>query len=206
MHKKYKVKFSLFCFFENMDSSFSLLLATDRFRKEFKKNSNWLKFGYHGINGHQTADELSYDRLLCNIPVFIDQMKRITGCRLTNYTRLHNYYCDEKGVALLKKYLKLKFLFVTESSAVHNYYLNSENLDFINKNNYYIDRNLKMKYIKANIRIEKSVQADLERCLNYNKIYVYTHEWCFYDNLEDIINIIEKICCYKTNTKHNFGR
>ena len=37
------------CIFENSDT-FDISQCTDKYKKEFEENSNWLKFGFHALN------------------------------------------------------------------------------------------------------------------------------------------------------------
>ena len=58
MHKKYGVKFTLNTFYHNFhEPEFDLSLVDDRYKSEFEKNSDWLKFAFHA---HSEYPEYPY--------------------------------------------------------------------------------------------------------------------------------------------------
>ena len=50
LHQDYQAVFSCFCFYEEGKDGRNLAQVTDVFREEFQENSDWLRFGFHGLN------------------------------------------------------------------------------------------------------------------------------------------------------------
>ena len=59
LHKKYNIKVTCYCYLEN--SSFNLKNTTKKFSNDFSANSDWLKFGYHGVNSTTLFAKNSYN-------------------------------------------------------------------------------------------------------------------------------------------------
>lgn len=196
----YNMKFNLYCFCENMDSSFGLENCTDKYQKEFRKNKSWLKINFHGLNGTvdlSTLDMVKYKKVFND---FQKQIKRICGFKLTDLTRLHSYSCTSNQLRFLKK-KKIKSLFISETNN-RCYNLSNSEIKTIKQNDNYIINNI--NYINAHIRLDncQNVSEKLEKFNGY--IYIYMHEWMFFDDFEKMKNNIILIGEYAKENKCRF--
>ena len=57
-HKEYEAKFTLYCF--PIDSNILTQEMLLSYADEFRINSNWLRFGYHGRNETRFCDDGQY--------------------------------------------------------------------------------------------------------------------------------------------------
>ena len=55
LHDKYNAKISLYSFVEY--KGFNIKNTTDKFKKEFIDNSDWLKIGFHGFNENRRYND-----------------------------------------------------------------------------------------------------------------------------------------------------
>lgn len=103
MHDKYGVKFSCFCFSNNiMDIS----AVTGKFRNEFNSISHWLKFGFHGTDYNAFMNLITLDDFQEQYEKTIHAITAFAGeSSLCKAVRLHGY-C---GSAKVMKALALKY-------------------------------------------------------------------------------------------------
>lgn len=74
LHDKYGVVISCYCYYEN--NNFNLSQFPDKYKDEFKNNSDWLRFGFHTINGetdYQTGD------IVGDYVKTVQELERIVG-------------------------------------------------------------------------------------------------------------------------------
>ena len=58
LHNKYGIVITFYVYYEDIESSFNLSKCTDKFKNEFSKNSDWMRFGFHTLNS-----ETNYKRI-----------------------------------------------------------------------------------------------------------------------------------------------
>lgn len=201
-HDKYNMIFHLYCFYENLDASFKLEFCTDKFKKEFKKNRSWLKINFHGKNGNVNLadlDLLEFKNLVCN---FKFQIKRICGLNLTKSTRLHNYNIAYNQLPFLKSQ-KINELFISEKMDIECYNLKKSEIQLIKQRGAYLKD--KMKYINVHIRLDncQNVLKEIEK-LDAHTVYIFMHEWMFYDDFQKMQSDIELIGNWTKENKCKF--
>ena len=69
LHLKFGAVFTCYCFF-NAWYNFTLADATDRFTKEFEKNADWLKFGFHRLHHGDAARRFEIFHMPASLKVF----------------------------------------------------------------------------------------------------------------------------------------
>ena len=204
LHDNYNMIFHLYCFCENMNASFKLKLCTDKFRKEFKKNKNWLKINFHGKNGNANLDDINiseFRNLFCN---FKKQIKRICGLNLSHSTRLHNYTASSEQLAFLAK-SKVDKLFVSESDNIESYKLTKTKMNIVKKKGYYYSSEYRMQFVNVHIRLDNcnNVLKEMEK-VNNNSIYIYMHEWMFFDDFDKMKSDLISIGEWRKERKYRF--
>ena len=202
LHDKYNMVFHLYCFCENMNASFNLNFCTDKYKKEFKKNRRWLKINFHGKNGHTNLTNLNlseFKNLFCD---FKFQINRICGLNLTKLTRLHNYNITYEQLLFLRSQ-KINKLFASEKIDIDCYNLKKHEKRLIKQKGVYLKD--KMKYINVHIRLDncQDVLKEIKK-IDEHKIYIFMHEWMFYDNFLKMKSNIELIGKWAKETKCKF--
>ena len=82
MHQKYGVKFTLNSFYHNFhEPEFDLSLVDDRYKSEFEKNSDWLRFAFHGDSEYPEYpySEAYPEKYPEHYEKWLSAMKRIVG-------------------------------------------------------------------------------------------------------------------------------
>ena len=90
LHQRYGLVVSCYCFFKKGD--FSLCDVTRAYKKEFERNSSWLRFGFHGYTGSEDYNEQSLDESARQYRDVILNLREIVGEKcLDTFPRLHAF-------------------------------------------------------------------------------------------------------------------
>ena len=191
LHDKYNAKISLYSFVEY--KGFNLKNTTDKFKKEFVNNSNWLKIGFHGFNENSKYNDK--ENIKKDYKLFIKYIKKFAGSLniIDNFIRLHYFSGNLDNMLKIKK-LGIKGL-LTADDERDNYYLKKNENIFLNRHYIYKDIKNDIFFIKTNLRIERieNINETLKTIDKNNNIIMFTHEEYLNDkNIRDkIINIYE---------------
>lgn len=197
LHDTYGAVFSCYCFYQilNSDDSsvvdFSLEDVTDAYAEEFTANADWLKFGYHSLNGsmnYGSANEAEVVKTAYNN--FIAQIVRITGSvkcidlvvRLQNFAgsktacqTMRDCACGIIGFlagdyAEAGKTLPVAF----ENYTVSGYYLTSPATTFLAHHGRYFDAVEQLYFYPSCLRLDNISSANVPAYMNYfNTIDMY---------------------------------
>lgn len=191
LHDKYNAKISLYSFVEYKE--FNIKNTTDKFKKEFINNSDWLKIGFHGFNENSRYN--GKENIKKDYKLFIKYVKRFAGNLniIDNFVRLHYFSGNLENILKIKKF-GIKGLFTADDDR-DNYYLKKNENIFLNKHNIYKDIKNEIFFIKTNLRIEKieNINETLKTIDINNNIIMFTHEeYLNNKNIRDkIIDIYE---------------
>lgn len=191
LHDKYDAKISLYSFVEY--KGFNIKNTTDKFKKEFIDNCNWLKIGFHGFNENSRYNDK--ENIKKDYKLFIKYVKRFAGNLniIDNFIRLHYFSGNLENILKIKKF-GIKGLFTADDDR-DNYYLKKNENIFLNKHNIYKDIKNEIFFIKTNLRIEKieNINETLKTIDINNNIIMFTHEQYLNNkNIRDkIIDIYE---------------
>ena len=191
LHDKYDAKISLYSFVEY--KGFNIKNTTDKFKKEFVNNSDWLKIGFHGFNENSRYNDK--ENIKKDYKLFIKYVKRFAGSLnvIDNFIRLHYFSGNLENILKIKKF-GIKGLFTADDDR-DNYYLKKNENIFLNKHNIYKDIKNEIFFIKTNLRIEKieNINETLKTIDINNNIIMFTHEQYLNNkNIRDkIIDIYE---------------
>ena len=191
LHDKYNAKISLYSFVEY--KGFNIKNTTDKFKKEFINNCNWLKIGFHGFNENSRYNDK--ENIKKDYKLFLKYIKRFAGSLnvIDNFIRLHYFSGNLENILKIKKF-GIKGLFTADDDR-DNYYLKKNENIFLNKHNIYKDIKNEIFFIKTNLRIEKieNINETLKTIDINNNIIMFTHEQYLNDkNIRDkIIDIYE---------------
>ena len=173
LHKKYNIKVTCYCYLEN--SSFNLKNTTKKFSNDFSANSDWLKFGYHGVNSTTTFTKNSYNDFCKSI---ID----ITGTDscISTTIRLDRFRATEDELINLKhsKFPILELLCSDDERL--NYYLSIDENKKVNTDEIYVKNDItfyKTDFRFDNIRNYKKLFRDNKY---ESELIFFTHERLLY--------------------------
>lgn len=207
LHSKYGVTVSCFVYYE--DGDFNLSDVTERYRDEFEKNSNWLRFGFHTVD--KDTNYPTRNNLVSDYEKTVQQLKRIVGSNaIDNVIRLQNFQGTYAEISQLAKLEDepIKGL-LTADDMRQSYYLSSKANSYIYAHDELYDEDTGLYFFSTDFRTEyvdnmgtklKELQKD---CWNNQTgdLVVFSHEWDL--SMENKAKI-EKICKYACDKGYRF--
>lgn len=175
LHIDYGCSFT--CYIFEQDGDFNVSQIPNKYIDEFKRNSQWLKFGYHGIkpsfhrpnNVNYKQFAASYLRLNRELSRFASDSSR------ASILRLDYFYATPREITFLTNN-GVRTLLAADDDR-RSYFLPFEkNKLLIQNNSIHYD---KLKYLRTNIRIENNDFPYLNILRNRNRdtLVIFTHEW-----------------------------
>lgn len=184
LYKKYGIKTTLYCYFES--NGFDLTMVSDRFKKQFQKNSNWLKVAFHGKNETCKYDSISADEFIDHYQETTRALISICGeeC-LSSTLRLHFFAGSLEVCEAAKMLLQDLVLLGADEKNRQSYYLDQETSNKLFLEGVYTDTSNGIKFEKTDLRFERENFQDQLQALSStsSKYQVFTHEWCLHDKI-----------------------
>ena len=173
-HDKYDAKFSLYCFYAS--ENFNLSMCTAKFKYDFVKNSDWLKFGFHGYNKDSVINQNF------TISTFYKELLRIVGTEqcFTNILRLHFFSGNEDIINEIYSFYNNNIILLTaDIIETHptSYYLNNAQMNKINQNEEYKDIN-NIVFWMTDYRLDdiKKYKKNFKNNEKEDTLVIFTHE------------------------------
>ena len=169
---KFNLKVTLFLVLENQ--GFSITEIPEKYIADFKKSKEWLRFSFHSRNFSPAIDDDDFEQSLSSTIKTIRELQM----GLSDVVRLHNWEGNETQKRILKNAGISELLYKARD-------------DRYNENGIFYDMGL--KHIRTDRRIEQMDEINSVSCLiGQNHIEIFTHEWCFLDQvgkIERILNV-----------------
>lgn len=206
LHEKYGVVISCYVYYENDD--FNLKEVPERYRDEFVRNADWMRFGFHSRN--ESTDYYSGE-IKKDYTLTITELKRIVGeGAIDNFIRLQMYQGSYDGIVELASLSDepIVGLYTSDDLRV-SYYLNEEWNSYIYCHDELYDDETRIRFVSTDFRTEyvdsmetKIRELDSDSWNNQlGDLVVFTHEWVL--SMENK-NKIEKICEYACSKGYQF--
>lgn len=206
LHDKYGVVISCYVYYE--DNNFNLSIFPSKYHKQFVENSDWLKFGFHAIDGdtNYKNGDITKDYIKT-----INELERIVGEEsIDNVIRLQMFQGSYNEIQELSE-LKdepIKGL-LTADDKRQSYYLSDENNEYIYSHDELYDSEIGIYFLSTDFRTEYVDNMDLKLKElsddSWNNqtgdLVVFTHEWAL--NVENKEKI-EKVCKYAKSNNYRF--
>ena len=206
LHDKYGVVISCYCYYE--DGDFNLSLMTNKYHDQFEGNNDWLRFGFHTINGntnYQNGDIISdYQKT-------VQELERIVGKdSIDNVVRLQKFQGSYDGIKELTELEDQPIVgLLTADDDRQSYYLTSENNRYIYCHDELYDSDMGLYLFSTDFRTElvdniNSKLRELDKDSWNNQtgdLVVFSHEWALsMENKEKI----ETVCEYAKKKGYEF--
>lgn len=189
MNEKYGMVFSAYCFFENPDKTFTLDQMPATYAAEFKANSHWLKFGFHGYSESTDYRDTNITAATAksHYDLVMAQLFRICGgsYSLDYVPRIHFYGSTlDKTIEWKKTDAGINGLLYPEDIR-NGYYLNADQRAYLEKNDRWYDTATGLYFFSTDIRLEyitnamttlNTRKADLAFAKRMNDLVIFTHE------------------------------
>lgn len=204
VHNKYGITVTCYVFYESGD--FNLSMCTDKYREEFERNADWLRFGFHSLNG-ETSYENKY--IIDDYEKTISELSRIVGNNaIDNVIRLQSFKGGKRQVQALQRsnIESVKALLTSDDNRI-SYCLDDEENSYIYSHDRY--QNEDMCYISTDLRLEyiNDICNKINEfrtsswCNQLDYLVVFTHEKRLDASNKDKL---EKICEYAMDNGYDF--
>ena len=206
LHRDYGVVISCYVYYE--DGEFNLSQVPDKYKDEFVKNSNWLRFGFHTLNGET---DYKKGKITNDYIKTINQLKRIVGKQsIDNVIRLQMFQGSYKEIKQLSQLVDepVKGL-LTADDKRQSYYLNKDNSKYIYCHDEYYDSDANIHFFSTDFRTEnvQNINSKLRELStdSWNNqtgdLVIFSHEWALSMENKDKI---EKVCKYADKNNYRF--
>ena len=211
LHEKYGYVFSCYCYTNGTThNQIDISTVTTKFRKEFEKCSDWLKFGFHGKdNDTQFTGAVGLGTFTNLVTKCHNAIKNFAGEKsLTTVIRTQNYLCTADKIEKLRSDFGLNGLMTPDGSSRGGYDLTADEITELDNNNI-MYRN--MYYFKTNIRLEDEDEETLPEKLELYKdnfiLGIFTHEYRLTDSnyATKMRNMLNALGEYKIKNGYTFS-
>lgn len=240
LHDTYGAVFSCYCFYQILNTEdatvvdFSLEDVTNAYSKEFTENADWLRFGYHSLNGSVNFGSKTADVAKQEYDNFITQIVRITGsvnC-IDLVVRLQNFSGNLVSCQAMRDCACGLIGFLTgdysETSTSGNtpydnytttgYYLDATARAFVARKGRYFDATEQLYFYPSNLRLDNIVSSNVlaymerfntvDRYARNNLLIMYCHENQMYKNGSintDYKKRMAFVCAWAIGNGYGFG-
>lgn len=206
LHRDYGVVISCYVYYE--DGEFNLSQVPDKYKDEFVKNSSWLRFGFHTLNGETNYKK---GKITDDYIKTINQLERIVGKQsIDNVIRLQMFQGSYKEIKELSQLADepVKGL-LTADDKRQSYYLNKDKSSYIYCHDEYYDTDTDIHFYSTDFRTEdvENINSKLRELStdSWNNqtgdLVIFSHEWALsMENKEKI----EKMCRYAHKNGYKF--
>jgi hypothetical protein len=208
LHLKYGLVLSCYCYFDNKNG-FQLSRSTCKFKEEFERNSDWLKFGFHGYNKDSRYETEYPLKAVSDYDNVISALIRIVGDgSIDRIPRIHMYQGNKE---VIRGFQNTEFGILGLLSADDDrksYYFDEQESIEIRNHDLFRDSIMGLTIYPTDMRMENSdIEEKLKEIssLNWidrnNVLIFFTHEWAL--NKENKRKIIQ--CCdFATMNNYKF--
>ena len=189
LHEQYGAIFTLYVYEQVGDYSISNVPV--KYKDEFNANSDWLKFGYHGIspeypifNESISLEQfiISYNSVRNAVYSFAGEDSYSNVIRLSYFSGTNNMisYLQDQGISTL----------LCADDGRISYNLNENESKLLSLNGVYYKNN--MTYLKTDMRYEncKGIIIRLTSQSIETPLVIFTHEWTFDETYSDVAKSI----------------
>jgi hypothetical protein len=194
-------------YFSSEREYFNLSMMTDKFRREFSANSDWLKLAFHANAEFpdKPYKDAAPEKLREDYLKVCREIERFAGREcISNTTTLHWGEATAEGVRELRR-LGLRSLtgyFKKSNEGIPrvSYYFDADRLDLVADRDYYYDEYTDMNFVQIDIVLnEKTYEYNIEALENVIKdpkrggfISMMIHEQYFYSDYKRHLPDFEK--------------
>ena len=203
IHDRYDLDVTIFVY-ENTDS-FKIEDFPDKYKRELSENSDWLKFGWHGIDEHDPTEEgYTAEDLIASYMRTTDEIRRFAGKRaVSRELRLHFWYCGSSDMVNLLRENGVSGLYYPDSDVIGYDFDEEEDTRIRSDSDGILVKKYKggkVKYQRTDLRLDNISDSDeLLQKLNEHKddktLVVFTHAWM----LSDTEKYLEPLCSWATD-------
>lgn len=196
LHQKYGTYVHMHIYYETDDKKFNLSMFPDKYKEEFKANSDWLKFTFHANADHPDSPykDASYEQVMREGRLVEKEILRFAGKEVTsNVTSQHwansNLWATRAFRNLGFRCIDGYFLFDENGEPYVSYYLDKEQTSHAFVRDFWVDNKEDIIFVKDDIIINEvdldkidGYMEDISNRQNHCFHYLLIHEQYFYED------------------------
>ncbi len=199
LHEEYGCHVHMHIYYQTVDGKFNLSMFPDKYKEEFRRNSDWLRFTFHALcdlpdSPYKTAP---YAQVMTEGRMVEKEILRFAGAEvMDNVTSQHwadsGIYGTRAFRALGFKVIDGYFLFDEEGNPRIAYYLNKEQTAHAHTRDFWVDTDEDIVFVKDDIILNEHTPHEIGEYLDNLKtkedhcfMYLLIHEQYFYEHYEN---------------------
>ncbi len=200
VHKQYGTHVHMHIYYQNDDGSFNLSMFPDKYKDEFRANSDWLRFSFHSLTDKPDSPykNATYEQVMREGRMVESEILRFAGAEVMDHvTSQHwadsNIYGTRAFRALGFKVIDGYFIFDDEGNPMVSYYLNAEQARHAHTRDFWVDTKEDIIFVKDDIILNEpfysleDIDAELDKLKaseDHSFMYLLIHEQYFYEDYE----------------------
>lgn len=200
LNSRYGTTFDMYCTYRH--DEYTLSAVTNKYRNEFEKNKEWLRFGFHCIEENNKYENISEDDFRKIFEKFLNDLYWVTGQKeCIERLRLHGFKGSREICCILRDHGVQELLASDDDR--RNYYLDPKSNKTLLEKGVYKDEEIGITFITSFVRLEN--MNDTINQLNdalrgkEGSIPIFTHEWMLDD--DNVRRRLEECCALEQKTR-----
>ena len=193
LNEEYGFTVSMYCFYEK--DGFNLSMCSDKYKKEFEENANWLKFGFHALDDKSNYSDGDASKFKDDLIKTVDSLKRIVSDKAITYdVRLGFGQGNKECIKTMKEcFGDFNVLYGVDDERIVYYLNEEENRHYLETGEFY-DENIGITIKNCERRLECNTNfVENLKKINDDKINpFFTHESRLGDDV--ILDYIRLLC------------
>ena len=200
LHEQYGIHVHMHIYYQTVDGSFNLSMFPDKYRDEFCRNADWLRFSFHALADMPDSPyrNASCEQVLKEGRLVEKEILRFAGPEVMDHVT-SQHWADSAlpGTrafrALGYKVLDAYFIFDDAGNPRISYYLNAEQAGHAASRDFWVDNSEDIIFVKDDIILNDGnytlvdIDAALDRAAaaeDHAFMYLLIHEQYFYPHYE----------------------
>ncbi len=198
IHQEFGTHVHMHIYYQNDDGSFNLTMFPDKYKEEFKANSDWLRFSFHSLKDQPGSPykNAPYDLVMREGRMVEKEILRFAGPEVMDHvTSQHFANSALPGTRAFRnlgfKVLDGYFIFDKNGEPSISYYLNKEQAAHAASRDFWVDTQEDIIFVKDDIILNEPFYSieDIGKVLDeaatkedHCFVYLLIHEQYFYEH------------------------
>ncbi|MBR2476711.1 MAG: hypothetical protein IKB50_01090 [Clostridia bacterium] len=200
VHDAYGTHVHMHIYYETVDGKFNLSMFPDKYKDEFKANSDWLRFSFHSLADQPASPykNATYEQVIREGELVEREIIRFAGAEvMDSVTSQHWADSNLEGTRAFRdlgfKVIDGYFIFDDEGNPMVSYYLNADQARHAHERDFWVDTEEDIIFVKDDIILNEpfysleDIDAELDKLKmaeDHCFMYLLIHEQYFYEDFE----------------------
>ncbi len=198
LYQKYGCHVHMHIYYETVDKSFNLSMFPDKYKEEFKANSNWLKFSFHSRCDQPDSPykNAPYEQVMEDGRLVEKEILRFAGAEVMDFVTSQHWADSALPGTRAFRNLGFKvidgyFVFGKDGKPMVSYYLNDEQTKHAHTRDFWVDTDEDIIFVKDDIILNEHTPDEIDGYLDKIKesedhafMYLLIHEQYFYPHYD----------------------